>query len=167
VAQQKADRLGGLLSDELSKRGKPTTTPWQQHRLLLRPTVPGSDASFTGSNASPGGARSVDVASVDTLQQQRSKLKPVQTSSKVLLPVKQQPAAAIARQDGAKAAPSGSLQSTSVRNLAPTAGVCELHFCSKADAPVSHLLTHTCRADSSFLVCNAPWRLHQAHALHR
>lgn len=82
--QEKADQLTGLLQDELAKRGKPGVTPWQQQRLQLR-AVRGPSGSPAAKVGSPGNFRYSD-ASVDSLQQQRAKLKPVQTSKHAALP---------------------------------------------------------------------------------
>lgn len=94
VAQEKADQLTGLLQDELAKRGKPSVTPWQQQRLQLR-AVRGPSGSPAARVGSPSNFRYTD-ASVDSLQQQRAKLKPVQTSKLAALPapVQQEPGAA-------------------------------------------------------------------------
>ena len=59
-------------------------TPWQQQRLQLR-AVQRQSGSPAAQGGSPGHFRYVD-ASVDTLQQQRAKLKPVQTSKPAALP---------------------------------------------------------------------------------
>ena len=85
VAQEKADQLTALLQDELAKRGKPDVTPWQQQRLQLR-AVNSPSGSPAARSGSPGKFRYMD-ASVDSLQQQRSKLRPVQTSKHAALPV--------------------------------------------------------------------------------
>ena len=93
VVQEQADQLTSLLQDELAKRGKPGVTPWQQQRLQLR-AVRGPSGSPAAKVGSPSNFRYTD-ASVDSLQQQRAKLKPVQTSKHAALPaqVQQGPAA--------------------------------------------------------------------------
>ena len=63
-------------------------TPWQQQRLQLR-AVKRQSGSPAAQGGSPGHFRYVD-ASVDTLQQQRAKLKPVQTSKHAALPASMQ-----------------------------------------------------------------------------
>lgn len=95
VVQEKADQLTGLLQDELAKRGKPGVTPWQQQRLQLR-AVRGPSGSPAAKVGSPSNFRYTD-ASVDSLQQQRAKLKPVQTSKHAALPApgQQGPGAAL------------------------------------------------------------------------
>ena len=88
AAQQKLDQLTSLLQGELAKHGQPSATPWQQQRQQLRSvgTPPGSPVAGSGS---PGHFRYAD-ASMDTLQQQRAKLKPVHTSKHAPLPAPMQ-----------------------------------------------------------------------------
>lgn len=59
-------------------------TPWQQQRLQLR-AVKRQSGSPAAQGGSPGHFHYAD-ASMDTLQQQRAKLKPVQTSKLAALP---------------------------------------------------------------------------------
>ena len=68
----------------MAKRGQTSATPWQQQRLQLR-AVNRQSGSPAAQGGSPGHFLYVD-ASVDTLQQQRAKLKPVQTSKNAALP---------------------------------------------------------------------------------
>ena len=89
VAQQKADSLSNVLHSELAKRGKPPAPNWQQQRLQLRPISQSrSPASSRGSSPgssrgnSPVGSQKRIDAPVDTLLQQRAKLRHVQTSVK-------------------------------------------------------------------------------------
>ncbi|KAL0039822.1 hypothetical protein WJX77_009060 [Trebouxia sp. C0004] len=118
VVQQKVNHRGTPLQEESSKHGRPTAVPWQ--RLHLRPvTAPAS--SPNSRSGSPSEVHPAGVA-VDTLQQQRAKLKPVQTSKHVILPVKR-PAAAPLRGQGTKAAVYPSfVKATTTRPAAPAQG---------------------------------------------
>ena len=101
--------------------------PWQQQRLHLRPvTAPASSPNSKG--ASPSDVHTADAA-VDTLQQQRAKLKPVQTSKHALLPVKR-PAAPLRGQGTAAAVYPSFVKATTTRPAAPSQGIsaCSLHF---------------------------------------
>jgi len=128
VVQQKVDHLDSLLQDEVSKPGRPTAAPWQQQHLHLRPVT--APASSTNSRSgSPSEVHTADAA-VDTLQQQRAKLKPVQTSKHALPPVKR-PAAALLRGQGTAAAVYPSfVKATTTRPAAPSQGIpaCSLRF---------------------------------------
>ena len=85
AAQQKTESLSDILHAELAKRGKAPAAAWQQQRLQLRPISQPNSPRSSNSGSPVGGQRYTD-ASIDTLMQQRAKLKHVQTSSKGLVP---------------------------------------------------------------------------------
>ena len=136
VVQQKVDHLGSSLQDEPSKHGRPTAVPWQQQRLHLHPTAPASSPSSR--SGSPSEVRSADVA-VDTLQQQRAKLKPVQTSKHAILPVKRPAAAPLRGQGTAAAVYPSFVKATTTRPAAPRQGTsaCSLLFATVTSAESS------------------------------
>ncbi|KAA6419479.1 MAG: hypothetical protein FRX49_10577 [Trebouxia sp. A1-2] len=113
------DHQGSSLQDESSKHGRPTAVPWQQQRLHLRP-VTASASSSNSRSATPSSVHTADTA-VDTLQQQRAKLKPVQTSKHAIAPVKQ-PAAAPLKGQGTAAAVYPSFVKATTRPAAPSQG---------------------------------------------
>lgn len=97
AAQDKGNHPRGLQQDDLAKRSG--TTAWQQQRLQLR-AVMSPSGSPSAQSGSPSGFRYAD-ASVDTLQQQRAKLRPVQTSKQAVLPTQQGFVAPVMRPGGA------------------------------------------------------------------
>ncbi len=121
VVQQKVDHLGSSLQDEPSKHGRPTAVPWQQQRLHLRPAT-SLDSSPNSRSGSPSDTHMADNA-VDTLQQQRAKLKPVQTSKHAILPAKRPAAAPLRGQGTAAAAYPSFVKATTTRPSAPSQGI--------------------------------------------
>ena len=111
----------------------PSAVPWQQQcNLRSVAALASSPNSRTGS---PTDIHTADVA-VDTLQQQRDKLKPVQTSKHAILPVKR-PAAAPPRGQGTAAAAYPSfVEATTARPAAPSQGI---SACSLSKLPLSRL----------------------------
>lgn len=105
--------------------------PWQQQRLHLRP-VTASASSSNSRSATPSSVHTADTA-VDTLQQQRAKLKPVQTSKHAIAPVKQ-PAAAPLKGQGTAAAVYPSFVKATTRPAAPSQGI---SACSLSNSPLS------------------------------
>ena len=120
VVQQKVDHLGSSLQDEPSKHGMPSAVPWQQQRNLR--SVAALASSPNSRTGSPTDIHTADVA-VDTLQQQRDKLKPVQTSKHAILPVKRPAAAPLRGQGTAAAAYPSFVKATTTRPAAPSQGI--------------------------------------------
>ena len=132
VVQQKVNHVGSSLQDESSKPGTPTAVAWQQQRLHLLP-VTALASSPNSRSSSPCDIHTADVA-VDTLQQQRAKLKPVQTSKHAKLPVKQPAAAPLRGQGTAAAAYPSFVKATTTRPAAPSQG---MSACSLSNLPLS------------------------------
>ncbi len=135
--------LGSSLQDELSRHGRPTAVPWQQQRLHLRP-VTSLASSPRSRSGSPTDFHSADAA-VDTLLQQRSKLKPVQTSKHAILPAKRPAAAPLRKQDTAAAAYPSFVKATTTRPAAPSQGtsacfLSKFQFSSPQSLPKALLL---------------------------
>ena len=135
--QQTVDHLGSSFQDEPSKHGRPTAVPWQQQRLHLRPAT-SLDSSPNSRSGSPSDTHMADNA-VDTLQQQRAKLKPVQTSKHAILPVKRPAAAPLRGQGTAAAVYPSFVKATNTRPAAPRQGTsaCSLLFATVTSAESS------------------------------